>query len=63
MKPESRKSSFLGNGSRKVPAEMYTHAKNKRSTVSMQRRIKQTYVTTDKWLGDGAFYVVRAEML
>jgi hypothetical protein len=62
MTPETRNSSLLGNGGKQVPAEVYTMQKLK-NFVSMQRRGKHTNITIEELLGNGVFYVVRAEML
>jgi hypothetical protein len=54
MTPESRNSSLLGNGSKHV-------INNRRTTVSMQLQGKHISVTVEELLGNGVFYMVRAE--
>jgi hypothetical protein len=61
MTPESQNSSLLGSCDKQVPAEMYMHARIER-IPSMQQQGKHASVMIEKLLGDGVFFVVRAEI-
>jgi hypothetical protein len=66
MPPENRNSGarvdvhWLG---KQVPAEMNTQSKNRKTTVSMQRRGKHTSITIEELLGNGVFCWGRPEAI
>jgi hypothetical protein len=62
MTPESRNISLLSNGGKQVTAEMCMHATIEELPFLCNGEVN-TSVTIEELLGNGVFYVVRAEML